>query len=112
MVISPYAKKNYVSHTHVSFGSIFKTFWNIHGIPYLNQYDAGATDLSDLFTHVPDFTPYQAIPVDIRIFDPAKALDPFDEKFNWKAVRESPPIDNIRDMLRDSKELEGWRKKR
>lgn len=110
MVISPYAKKNYVSHTHVSFGSIFKTFWNIHGIPYLNQYDAGATDLSDMFTNVPDFTPYQAIPVDIRIFDPAKALDPFDEKFNWKAVSESPEIDNVRDMLRESKEVEGWRK--
>jgi hypothetical protein len=110
MVISPYARKNHVSHTHASFGSIFKTFWNILGIPYLNQYDAGATDLSDLFTDQPDFTPYQAIPVDIRIFDPAKALDPYDEKFNWKAVEESPEIDNIRDMLRDSKEAEEWRK--
>jgi YVTN family beta-propeller protein len=110
MVISPFARKNHVSHTHASFGSIFKTFWNILGIPYLNQYDAGATDLSDLFTDQPDFTPYQAIPVDIRIFDPAKALDPYDEKFNWKAVEESPEIDNIRDMLRDSKEAEEWRK--
>jgi YVTN family beta-propeller protein len=110
MVISPYAKKNYVSHTHLSFGSIFKTFWNIHGIPYLNQYDAGATDLYDLFTNEPDFTPYAAIPVDIRIFDPVKALDPYDEKFDWKAVKESPAIDNVRDMLRDSKEVEGWRK--
>lgn len=111
MVVSPYAKKNYVSHSHVSFGSIFKTFWNILEIPYLNQYDAGATDLSDLFTNIPDFTPYQAIPADIRIFDPAKALDPFDEKFNWKAVKESPEIDNVRDMLRESKEMEGWRKR-
>ena len=110
MVISPYSKKNYVSHNHVSFGSIFKTFWNIHGVPYLNQYDAAATDLSDMFTNQPDFTPYQAVPVDIRIFDPAKALDPYDEKFNWKAVKESPEIDNVRDMLRESKEVESWRK--
>ncbi len=110
MVVSPYAKKNYVSHSHTSFGSIFKTFWNIHGVPYLNQYDAGATDLYDLFTSTPDFTPYEAIPVDIRVFDPAKALDPYDEKFNWKAVSESPEIDNVRDMLRDSKEVENWRK--
>jgi hypothetical protein len=110
MVVSPYAKRNHVSHSHTSFGSIFKTFWNILGIPYLNQYDAGATDLSDLFTDQPDFTPYQAIPVDIRIFDPVKALDPYDEKFNWKAVKESPEIDNIRDMLKDSKEAEEWRK--
>ncbi len=110
MVISPYAKKNYVSHSHVSFGSIFKTFWNIQGTPYLNQYDAGATDLSDLFTSTPDFTPYQAIPADIRVFDPIKALNPFDEKFNWKALSESPSIDNVKDMLRESKEVEGWRK--
>lgn len=110
MVISPYAKKNYVSHAHTSFGSIFKTFWNILGIPYVNQYDAGATDLSDLFTSEPDFTPYEAIPVDIRIFDPVKALDPYDEKFEWKAVRESPEIDNVRDMLRNSKEVDEWRK--
>jgi hypothetical protein len=110
MVISPYAKRNYVSHTHSSFGSIFKTFWNILGTPYLNQYDAGASDLHDLFTDTPDFTPYNAIPVDPRIFDPAKALDPFDEKFDWKAVTESPDIDNVRDMLRDSKEMDEWRK--
>jgi len=45
MVISPYARRNYVSHKHYSFGSIFKTFWNILGLPYLNQYDAVAIDL-------------------------------------------------------------------
>jgi len=112
MVISPYAKKNYVSHGHYSFGSIFKTFWNILGIPYLNQYDAGATDLADLFTDQPDFTPYIAIPADPRIFDPQKALDPYDEKFDWKALTESPEIDNVRDMLRDSKEVDSWRKEK
>jgi hypothetical protein len=30
----------------------------IFGIPPLNQYDAGATDLRELFTSKPDFTPY------------------------------------------------------
>ncbi len=98
MLISPYAKKNYVSHVHYSFGSIFKTFWNILGINYLNQYDAGATDMSDMFTNEPDYTPYFALPADIRIFDPQKALDPFDEKFDWKAVADSPKLDNPEDM--------------
>lgn len=110
MVISPYAKKDHVSHVHNSFGSIFKTFWNILGIPYLNQYDAGANDLSDFFTDIPDFTPYLALPVDSRIFDPQKALDPFDEKFNWKSLREGPAIDNPFDMIRESKEQEEWRR--
>ncbi len=98
MVISPYAKQDYVSHVHTSFGSIFKTFWNILGIPYLNQYDAGATDLADMFAADPDLTPYQAIPVDIRVFNPQSALDPFDEEFNWRAVIESPKLDNPADM--------------
>jgi hypothetical protein len=104
MLISPWVKKNYVSHVHYSFGSIFKTFWNILGLPYLNQYDAGATDLADLFTDTPDFRPFNAIPADSRIFDPQKALDPFDEKFDWKAIKESPILDNVDDMLNESKE--------
>jgi len=104
MVISPYVKKNYVSHLHYSFGSIFKTFWHILGIPYLNQYDATATDFAGFFTDKPDFTPYNALPVDKRIFDPEKAMDPFDKNFNWKAVEDSPEMDNVEDMIKDSKE--------
>ncbi len=109
MVISPWVKRNYVSHVHYSFGSIFKTFWNILGLPYLNQYDAAATDLSDCFTEAPDFKPYNALPVDSRMFDPQKALDPFDEDFNWQAIEESPQIDNVEDMLKDSKEQDEYR---
>jgi len=104
MLVSPWVKRDYVSHVHYSFGSLFKSFWNILGLPYLNQYDAGATDLSDFFTGIPDYTPYDAIAVDKRIFDPQKALDPFDEKFNWQAIDASPQMDNTEDMLRDSKE--------
>jgi len=110
MVISPYAKQNYVGHVHYSFGSIFKTMWHVLGLPYLNQYDAGATDLSDLFTPQPDYAPYDALPVDGRIFDPQKALDPLDEKFNWKAVTESPALDAPADMLRRSREEDKRRK--
>ena len=98
MAISPYAKKEYVANTHYSFGSIFKTFWKVLGIPYLNQYDAGATDLRDMFTNTPDFSPYNALPADIRIFDPQKALDPFDEKFDWKAFNESEELDKTETM--------------
>ena len=109
MVISPWAKKDYVGHVHYSFGSIFKTFWNILGLPYLNQYDAGATDLADMFSDVPDLSPYSALPSDSRFFDPQKALDPFDEKFDWKALEESPVIDNPTDMMRESKEKDNDR---
>lgn len=109
MLISPWIKRDYVSHVHYSFGSLFKTFWNILDLPYLNQYDAGATDFSDFFTNKPNYKPYNALPVDQRIFDPQKALNPLNEKFNWKALRESPQIDNVDDMIRDSKEQDKFR---
>jgi YVTN family beta-propeller protein len=110
MVISPYAKRDYVSSVHYSFGSIFKTFWNILGLPYLNQYDAGATDLSDMFTDAPDFTPYSALPPDTRIFDPQKALTPYDENFDWDALKESPVLDDPADMVIYQKKEPEYRK--
>ena len=110
MVVSPWAKRGHVGKVHYSFGSIFKTFWNVLGLPYLNQYDAGATDLADLFADRPDPAPYVALPVDPRIFDPQKALDPFDEDFDWKALGESPVIDDPADMLELSKERDEYRR--
>lgn len=109
MLISPWVKRDYVSHVHYSFGSLFKTYWNILDLPYLNQYDAGANDLADFFTDQPDFTPYTAVPVDPRIFDPQKALDPFDENFDWKALNEGPVMDDEGDMIRESKERDEFR---
>jgi hypothetical protein len=63
LAISPWVKHEYVSKTHLSLASIFKTVNLIFGIPPLNQYDAAATDLRDLFTGKPDFTPYHAAAV-------------------------------------------------
>jgi len=74
LVISPYSRRG-VSHEHTSIASILKTFDLIFGIPYLNQYDAAATDLSDRFADKPDFTPYDALSPDTRVFDPAKVVE-------------------------------------
>jgi len=104
MLISPWIKRDYVGHIHYSFGSLFKSFWNILDMPYLNQYDAGATDLSELFDTTPNYTPYNAVEIDSRIFDPQKALSPFDEKFDWKSVKGSTKIDDEEDMFQESKE--------
>ncbi len=101
MVISPWARRGFISHRHYSFGSVFKTFWTTFGAPCLNQYDAGAADLSELFAQTPDFQPFAARAIDPRLFDPQTALDPFDEKFDWRALKESPDLDDVRDMKRD-----------
>lgn len=95
MVISPYAKRDFVGHSHSSFGSIFKTFWNILGIPHLNQYDAGAADLAELFTNEPNFTSYKAIAPDARLFNPQKAYDPLDAQFDWSALSQAPAMDDV-----------------
>ena len=47
--------------------------------------------------------------MDSRIFDPQLALDPFDEHFDWKALEESPVLDNQEDMIRESKEKDEYR---
>ena len=112
LAISPYVKRNYVGHVHYSFGSVFKTFWNVLGIPCLNQYDAGATDMADLFTDQPDFTPYRALPADARLFDPQKALDPFDEKFDWKAFSESEELDRTETMQKRRAEEDNERREK
>ncbi len=104
MVLSPYAKKNFNSHEHYSFGSIFKTFWNVLGIPYLNQYDFGVNDLGNCFTDKPDFTPYNAVLSDLRIFDPKKAMTPLDEKFDWEAVKNSVEMDDPEEMKKERKD--------
>ena len=95
MVISPYAKRDHVSHTHTSTASMLKTMFLIHGLPSLNQYDAFANDLVDSFTLDPlNSEPYEALPVDARVFDPAKALDPYDEDFDWERLMEFVPLDD------------------
>ena len=99
LVISPYARRG-VSHVHTSMASILKTFDLIFGLPYLNQYDAAATALSDLFAEAPDFTPFEALPSDTRIFDPAKIHEPGLEM----QARPGAPLDDpetIRREMRD-----------
>jgi DNA-binding beta-propeller fold protein YncE len=102
LVISPYARRG-VSHVHTSIASILKTFDLVFGLPYLNQYDAAGTDLSDMFTDAPDFTPFEALPSDTRIFDPAKIREPGLEM----QARPSAPLDDpetIRREMRDRDE--------
>jgi DNA-binding beta-propeller fold protein YncE len=101
LVISPYSRRG-VSHVHTSIASILKTFDLILGMPYLNQYDAAATDLSRCFTDKPDFTPYDALEPDRRVFDPTKivekGLDPI------KSGSPSEPLDDPEHMRRELKE--------
>ncbi|WP_027416997.1 phospholipase C [Aneurinibacillus terranovensis] len=59
LVISPYAKRNYVSHVQYDTTSILKFIeWNHHLAP-LNNRDKNANNILDMFDFGhPDFTPY------------------------------------------------------
>jgi DNA-binding beta-propeller fold protein YncE len=78
LAAGPYVKRQHVSHVHSSFPGLLKTVFRILGVPPLNLYDAASNDLADCFTNSPDFTPYRAVPIDKRVFDPATAREPLD----------------------------------
>ena len=63
LAISPWIKHEYLSRSHTSLASVFKTVELILGLPPLNQYDVAASDLRDMFTSTPDFTPYEVAPI-------------------------------------------------
>ena len=102
LMFSPYARRG-VSHVHTSMESILKTIFTIFGMPPLNQYDAAASDLSDMFTEQPDFTPYTVLPSDTRIFDPAKVVEPGLEMHSGPA-RPSEPLDDPATIRRRMRE--------
>ncbi len=104
MMISPWVKRNYVSKSHANFGAILKTIYQIMDITPLNQFDATATLLQDFFTDQPDFTPYLVQMVDTLVFNPQKALDPYDVDFRWESLGESPELDNEADFRKTHKE--------
>ncbi len=98
MMAGPYVKKNYVSHTHANFGAILKTIYNILGVPYVNQYDATGSLLTDFFTNKPDFTPYTLEKHDERVFDVQKAMKKYNRTFDWRKIEQGPKMDAPSDM--------------
>ena len=57
-----WVKHEHVSKVRASLASIFKTVNLIFGMPPLNQGDAVASDLREMFTDEPDFAPYDFVP--------------------------------------------------
>jgi phospholipase C len=83
IVVSPYAKSAYISHTTHDFGSILKFIETTFSLPSLGYADVAADDLSDCFnlTHTP--ITFQKIPAALDaahfINDKSPAIDPDDE---------------------------------
>lgn len=106
MMAGPYVKKGYVSHTHANFGAILKTIYNLLGVPYVNQYDATGTLLTDFFTDKPDFTPYTFEKSDVRIFDPQKAMSRYNKTVDWRKIEKGPDMDDEEHERQEHKTLD------
>lgn len=78
MVVSPYARKNYVAHANSSFPGLLRTVFRLLALPPLNLYDGTAADLAECFTAEPDFAPYKLLRPDPDVFIPEKAKDSAD----------------------------------
>jgi YVTN family beta-propeller protein len=98
LLISPWARRGYVSHRHTTIVSMHRTLYEIFGLPPLNMFDALANDFSDCFTTTPDFRPYRSLAVDPRVFDPEKAKDPKDPDYGNARKLPSVIMDDPDDM--------------
>jgi DNA-binding beta-propeller fold protein YncE len=84
-IISPWAKRGYISFVNYSFQSVFATMTRILGVPPMGRPDAMASPMWDMFSGVPDYSPYVVKP---RIIPEEKILD-----LKTPGVRESMAMD-------------------
>lgn len=84
LVVSPYAKPAYISHTPHDFGSILKFIEETFNLPSLGYADANNLgDLSDCFNFSQTPLPFQTIPAPLNaehfLNDPRPPTDPDDD---------------------------------
>ena len=98
MLAGPYVKHGYVSHTHANFGSILKMIYNILNVPYVNQYDATATELQDFFTSnlIIHLTNWSFPPKKFSI--PQLALEKFHRYGDWRKIVKGDDMDDEDDQ--------------
>ncbi len=104
LLAGPYVKKGYTSHTHANFGSILRMIYTLLDVPFVNQYDATATLLTDLFTAKPDYTPYSLEMPSKEVFDPEVSMKKYHRGIDWRSIMKGPEMDDVDDMRKMHKE--------
>ncbi|MBZ0272267.1 bifunctional YncE family protein/alkaline phosphatase family protein [bacterium] len=97
LVISPWAKRDFVSSTLYSMNSMFLTMELILGIPSVTGYDRDNAPMYDAFTMTPDFTPFDARPRTIPLeYNPANGpLADWSRKQVWDIPDQVPNMGEI-----------------
>jgi YVTN family beta-propeller protein len=93
--ISPYSKRGVTISTNYNTVSVLRTIEDLLGIDHLNQSDANAAPMSDVFSGTPNFTPYSAIiPGSLCASPVSPALVP---ACNNASARITPHMPELRD---------------
>lgn len=109
LVVSPWAKRGYVSSVHYNESSIYRTIQLILGVEEpLNAYWANASPMYDMFTATPDYTPYDNIerlwPVELNPDDGSR-MARRSARYNWNVPDEQP---GLSDMLWEHFHSRAW----
>jgi YVTN family beta-propeller protein len=65
--ISPYTKRGTVVSTQYNTTSLIRTMEQILGLPPMNQFDASATPMFDVFQDTADLRPFKSVPTNIPL---------------------------------------------
>jgi hypothetical protein len=66
-VVSPWVKKGITDSHYWTTNNMIRSMEQILGLPPMNQNDAAADPMSEIFTDKPDFTPYNLVPNQIPL---------------------------------------------
>ncbi|MCZ7585409.1 MAG: hypothetical protein M5R36_19865 [Deltaproteobacteria bacterium] len=97
VVVSPWAKRGYVSHTLYTMSSMWLTIEHIFGIDSMTDYDEDMAPMYDCFTMTPDYTPYDALPRVIPLeYNPAGGpMADWSSKQIWDVPDQVPNMGEI-----------------
>ncbi len=87
-VASPYTRRGAVVSTQYNQTSLLRTIELMLGLPPMNQLDATATPMTDCFTNVPNFSPFQAVANNI----PLDEMNPAPKKISDATLRKHAEI--------------------
>lgn len=104
--ISPYSRRGATISTNYNTVNVLRTIEDLLGIDHLNQSDANAASMADVFTYSPNFTPYTAIipgslcaaPVDPNLVPACKSPN----------AKVTPPIHELHDAAWWAAKLAGF----
>jgi YVTN family beta-propeller protein len=89
-VVSPYARHGVVDHTYYTQIDVVRTLEQILGLLPMNQKDLVAVPMTTVFTSVPDYTPFQAMPNELALdeMNPAQSASRIRQAWTQESIKQ------------------------